>query len=499
MLFCLLLLCLAVPASAAAQGPSTDFIHSDAFSHVANIQYEQRYDSGGNHGSDIEFATITVPEPQASNEPPAAVKKPVKKRSKRAACIAKAKRKHGKARKRALRKCKAKARRSAADVEPQTPGVQRTFAFAGTYYNGLQIVDVSDPEHPQPVTAYDCAIAQGDVQVFFRKDLGRWFVGYGADDPYSNNSESACYVEAAKRGFDTESNGNSGTFFIDVTDPYHPYTVSFLPFKKGSHNLTIHPSGKYLYNSNSDTVTTFQPAIEVADISNIEHPKEITQVPLQYRPGLGSESHDISFSPDGKRAYSAAVSQGVILDTSDPAKPKVIATIFDPSLNVWHQAEAIESNVPGLGERTLLIGSDEFAGASGTGQCPNGGLHIYDITGPLESQPVPIGVWNFDDVRQTADGVGVCTAHVFQLWPDQGIMVIANYNGGVHVLDISSLWGLGAGSASTGITELGNARFPDSETWAVKSPHFDRKGTSYLFGNDEVRGMDVYRFKLPAR
>ena len=39
------------------------------------------------------------------------------------------------------------------------------------------------------------------------------------------------------------------------------------------------------------------------------------------RPGLGTESHDITFNADGTRAYSAALSQGVIIDTTDPANP----------------------------------------------------------------------------------------------------------------------------------------------------------------------------------
>ena len=120
-----------------------------------------------------------------------------------------------------------------------------------------------------------------------------------------------------------------------------------------------------------------------------------------------------------------------------------------------------------------------------------------------------VGYFNFSDIRLTdgMPGEGTCTAHVFQLFRDQNIMLIANYNGGVHVLDISSLAGLAlgaqnpAGNLGTGIKELGYARFSDSVTWAVKSPHFNRKGVSYLFGNDEFRGLDVYRFDAtkPAR
>src|SRR4051794_14972934 len=495
-------LCLAVLACLIAAAPASaiedQMIGTPNFTHVANLQYEQRYDSGGNHGSDIEFGELTVSGPAApAAAPPApAAQKPAKKR--RASCVKKAKRKKGKTRKRALKKCKKakhrKARKASADANPSQPGVQHTFAFAGTYYNGLQIVDINDPAHPVIVNNYDCGIAQGDVQVFHRPDYpGHTFVAYAADDAYSFQTDAACATEATALGFDVETSGGSGTFILDVTDPVKTHTVSFVPFAKGSHNQTVHPSGMYLYNSNSDLVTDTDPGIEVADIHDLAHPKQVAVVPLPIMPGLGSDSHDISFSPDGTRAYSAAVSQGVILDTTDPANPKRISSIFDPTVNVWHQAETVEAEVPGLGKRTLLIGSDEFAGATPTGQCPNGGLHIYDVTGQLEAAPVKLGYWNFDEVRATEDG-GNCTAHVFQLFRDQAIMLIANYNGGVHVLDISSLAGVGAGANSLGIKELGRARFTDAETWAAKSPHFDRNGVSYIFGNDEVRGLDVYRF-----
>ena len=496
--FLLLSLVLVLAVAAPASAVESEMIGTPNFSHVKNFQYEQRYDSGANAGSDIEFMDITLKAAQVQSAPPAGQTQPAVKKASRKrynACVKKAKKRKGKARKAALRKCRKylpKAKRSAADVDAGTPGVQRTFAFAGTYYNGLQIADVSDPENVTMLPSYDCGIAQGDVQVFRRPDLGKVFVGYGADDPYANNPDSACYKEVEKLGFSTDK-ANSGTFFIDVTDPYKPHAVSFLPFEKGSHNLTIHPSGKYLYNSNSDTLGTSGFGIEVADISDITKPKQITTIPLDFRPGLGSESHDIYFSPDGKRAYSAAVSEGVIINTEDPAKPTVISSIFDPAVNVWHQAETVESDVPGAGKRTLLIAADEFAGATPTGQCPNGGLHIYDVTGDLEKAPVKLGYWNFSDTRATDDMRG-CTAHVYQLFRDQNIMSIANYNGGVHVLDYSSIWGLGAGANSTGIKELGNARFTDSDTWAVKSPKFNSKGVSYLFGNDEVRGLDVYRF-----
>lgn len=55
---------------------------------------------------------------------------------------------------------------------------------------------------------------------------------------------------------------------------------------------------------------------------------------LPLRPGLGTESHDITFNDEGTRGYSAALSQGIVLDTTDPANPSVLTSFLDPAINV---------------------------------------------------------------------------------------------------------------------------------------------------------------------
>src|SRR3712207_6309415 len=152
---------------------------------------------------------------------------------------------------------------------------------------------------------------------------------------------------------------------------------------------------RYWRDWSSDVCSSDLPlgAVEIADISNLDAPKKIGEFALKTFPGLGTESHDIDFSADGNRAYVAALSHGEILDTTDPANPKGVGFVTDPAINVWHQTDEIT-----VGERKFLVAEDEFAGASGTGQCPNGGVHVYDITGPLEAAPVKIGYWNINDV-----------------------------------------------------------------------------------------------------
>jgi hypothetical protein len=377
---------------------------------------------------------------------------------------------------------------------------RRQYALAGSYKNGMQIVDITNPRDPKIVSVYDCGVTQGDVQVFRQADEpGRTFVAYASDT--FGDGTSTCYQEAAALGFDVKKangSGRNGTFIADITDPLNPTTVSFVEITQGAHNQTVHPSGNHLYNSNSDLITSYQPAIEIFDISNLAAPTKVNELALPTRPGLGTESHDISFGKNGTRAYSAALSQGVVIDTTDPANPSVISSWMDPAMNVWHQMEPYSTRDSRGRTRDFLIAEDEFAGAAGGPVCPSGGFHVYEITGDLEEAPEKVGYWNIDDVSYSGEATGTCTAHVFRIHEREQIMTAAFYNGGVRVVDLSGLSGISLGSSQLvgeGMKEIGHYRMSNANSWSAKTPQIDRRtGDFYLFGNDMTRGLDVYRF-----
>ena len=385
------------------------------------------------------------------------------------------------------------------DIEFGTVG-KRRFAFAGSYRNGLQIFDISKPERTTRVGVYDCGVTQGDVQIFRQADEpGRVFATY-TSDTYGDGT-STCYREAAALGFDVRKSngtGRNGTFIADVTDPRKPTTVSFIEVPQGSHNMTVHPSGDWLYNSNSDLITSVQPAIELFDIRNPSAPRKAGELALPPRPGLGTESHDITFNEDGSRAYSAALSQGVIIDTTDPGAPAIITSFLDHTINVWHQSDPFTVRGDDGSEREILLVEDEFAGAVGTGQCPNGGVHVFDITGANERAPVKLGYWNVDDLGPTDSPTDSCTAHVFDIHEDQQLLTIAFYNGGVRVVDLSGLAGITVGDTSVtgqGLREVGFYRTKGGDSWSAKTPFIERDGDFHLYGNDINRGLDIYRFE----
>ena len=375
--------------------------------------------------------------------------------------------------------------------EGVTAGQTRDFAFSGTYRNGLQVVDITDPTAPSLAATYDCNLFQGDVQVFTRD--GGTFVTYTND--YSG-VKSKCFEDAGQ----TAATPPLGTLIIDVTNPYAPRSISFIKLARGSHNMTVHPSGQWMYNSNSEGT---KGGIEVVSLADLTAPVQTNKVPL---PG-GEDSHDITFSADGTRAYSAALDHTAILDTSDAGNPKVVGSITDPTITLHHQADPVT-----VGDRTFLIINDELNGAGGNEYCPGGGLHVYDVTGPLEKAPKKVGAFFAPDVtaaQGSRGGLGAtvsCTAHVFRIYPEQGILTIAWFGAGVRVIDLNGLEGYSAGVLPQvgsvtpgGMKEVGYFRFTeDSDAWAAKVHRFDADGSAYLFSNDQTRGFDVYRYNAKA-
>ena len=390
----------------------------------------------------------------------------------------------------------------------------KDYALAGTLRNGLQINDITDPAAPVKAAVYDCPVTQGDIQVFRQKS--RVLATYTADSRIGTAAlASQCVQEANALGFALDGS-ELGTFIVDLTRPTAPRTVGFAEVAQGSHNMTVHPSGRYLYNSNSDLATNTAPDIAIFDIADPGRPRLVQRYPLPFVPtSLGSNPHDIFFSPSGDRAYVAALSQTVILDTTDPASPQRLpglpaapgapsaGQIIDPAINVVHQSDTVTLTRRDGSQRTLLVITDERAGAAASAECPGGGLHVYDVTGTLERTPRKLGTWFIGHAGPVEAG-DVCTSHVLRMHGDQALLTIAWYSQGVRVLDIAGLADYeppaGQGQVAVaygdgvGMTEIGSYVFPDANTWSFKTNAISADGSFYGYGNDLNRGMDVYRF-----
>lgn len=387
------------------------------------------------------------------------------------------------------------------DVEFIKAG-KKEYALAGTLRKGLRIIDITDPTAPAEAAHYDCPLYQGDVQVW--ENRGKAYAAYTADSAFDSGgvkaSTSQCGRDLTPRfnelGIDPAT--AKGTVIVDLSNPRKPRTVSFIPIQRGSHNMTVHPSGDFLYNSNSDLATSTAPTIEVWDISSPQQPFQAHVLKLPVMPtSLGSESHDVTFNEDGTRAYSAAISQTLVIDSSDAAEPRILSQIVDPSVNVSHQSDPVTLTREDGTERELLVVTDELAGATPTYECPGGGLHVYDITGDKEKSPEKVGSWFINHVNAPESR---CTSHVLRIYPEQEMLTIAWYGQGVRVLDISGLADVPANPVAVafgdgiGMTEVGSYVMPDADTWSFKTNRIEADGSFYGYANDMVRGFDVFHY-----
>lgn len=332
---------------------------------------------------------------------------------------------------------------------------------------GLRLFDLTaNPAKPPLVGFLPCAVSQNDVQITGTT------VFLGVD---GSVKDATCFDQAGVAPA-------LGVIAIDISNPRKPRGVGFAPIQYGAHNTTLHPSGQWLYVSDSeltpkagDDPGSQLGRINVLDVRNVRAMKEVFTLPLP----SGLSSHDIDFNAKGDRAYSAAITQTLILDTTEAAKPSILTTILDPAINISHGADLSP-------DETHLYVTDEQAGAAANGVCNVGGVHIFDITEELV--PVKTGYYAFSPVNSLTStltnesGVLTCTAHVLDYGPTGKTFSNAGYAAGVRIVDITNRIGLP--------TELASFTPVDADTWSAKQ----YKNPKYLYANDLARGFDVYEY-----
>ena len=368
-------------------------------------------------------------------------------------------------------------------------GVERHFALVGNQdtsaNGGAKIIDITSPETPYMVSRIaDCRVGQGDPQV--TKD--------GMLAAIAKQGSGTCKKTAPLSG--TLSNGSA---MVDLSDVYAPKVVGFAVESQGSHNNTIHPSGKYLYISTSALAPSdgTDTRIPIFDISNPASPRFVKNLML---PANGP--HDIRFSPDGKRAYAAGVSAYTILNTENPENPTVISRIVPPGGSIGHDTLITRDG------RFLFLGDE--GGGGMTYPCPGGALYAYDLT--VETAPVLLGavqagggpVTNRTMDEAAAGAPGACTSHVMELNPDGKSLTIAWYTLGTRVFDFSSFYnadgtpkaaaGIAAawGKYGVGMVEKGFMIPEGANTWAAKQYS---KVPGYIFSDDLNLGFYVTKIK----
>lgn len=365
-------------------------------------------------------------------------------------------------------------------VTPPEP-VERHFALVGDSNSPANIVDITTPEQPYVASSIpNCAISQGDPQV--TKD--------GMVAAIAKQGGGTCKTV-------TGQSLSNGSALVDLADVYDPKVVGRAVVSSGSHNNTIHPSGKYLYVSTSN-ITTDSGTNGNVPIFDISNPAQPVLVKTWSTPG--NAPHDIRFSADGTRAYMAGISQYRIVDTSDPVNPQLISTIVPPGGTIGHDTLVTP-------DKAFLFLGDE-AGGGATYPCPGGAIYVYDIR--VETAPVllgaaeagggPVFARNLEETPGPTT-LGGCTAHVMELNPDGRSLTIGWYRLGTRVFDFSALYdeygprplpALAWGRFGATLVETGYMIPDGANTWSAKQY---AKVPGYIFSDDTALGFYVTKIK----
>jgi hypothetical protein len=413
---------------------------------------------------------------------------------------------------------------------------------------GLNIIDITDPTVPTFVTNVPCRTDNLDIAaVTFDDPATQPLVnGVRYDTVFalaSNDTGTGCSVlprgvtdaKLAVKGNSVQFAGiRAGARLVPGTQevdflgggkktPVAPLLPDGKPFtawaQKFAHTVVKWPGGPIVYADNQNVQTDRQaPTIEIIDLHGLVvndaagqpqwHPV-VRSLPLT---NTAVGPHDITFSPDGSRAFVSSINESFIWDTTDPLAPKLVSALAAPGLKIHH-----EGTLAPDGRHLLVV--DEFVATSSNGtvtatpQCPGGGVHVFDLGDhrAYEAAPPQVGAFFADDVSNvtqvpdTNDVQGTapkavevgCTAHEFTISPDGKWMPIAWFGAGLRIFDLTDFSRANAAAAPSPVIvpEVGHYKSPGINVWAAKvHPLLG----NYVFTSDEFSGFSVFKYTPPA-
>jgi hypothetical protein len=377
---------------------------------------------------------------------------------------------------------------------------QGRYAFVGNY-DGFTIYDIKSPKRTKIVSQVLCPGWQNDISIhgnllFLSTD--------------SQRSDDSCTS--------TEQNDGTkpyweGIRIFDVSDKRAPRYIKSVATPCGSHTHTLVPDkrGKsvYVYVSSffpADNLANCKPPLD--SVSIVEVPLKapttarIVAAPVLFPdggfdgPDTGidvpggidtSGCHDITVYAEKDLAAGACMGDGVLMDISDRAKPRVISRVQDDeNFAFWHSATFNNAG-------TKVVFTDELGGG-GAATCDaetpqeRGADGIYDIVGHGDHRELVFrGYFKIDRVQDDSEN---CVAHNGSLIPVRGkdIMVQAWYMGGVEVWDFTN----SSRPKKIGFLERGPAVNP--EIGGMWSAYYYN---GYIYTSDLRKGFDVISIDDP--
>ncbi|MDP8239314.1 MAG: choice-of-anchor D domain-containing protein [Candidatus Hatepunaea meridiana] len=279
----------------------------------------------------------------------------------------------------------------------ETPGmsegvyVSRGLAYIADYWEGMQIVDVSDPGQPQAVGSYDTPGEATGIDVAgsyaYVADAASGLRIIDISDPENPNevgtfdTPGAAYAVYYKDNLAYVADGASGLRIIDVSNPDDPDEIG--AFDTPGQAFSVYVSGDYAYLADQAG------GLRIIDVSDPENPDEVSNLEMP------SRAYGVFAA--GDYAYVAASGSGLrIINVSNPAEPEEVGFV----------------NTPGSSE-SVFVAHDFAYVADG-----DEGLRLIDVSNPAE--PEEIG---FHDTPGYAIGLYVSGNYAYITDEDEGLYI----------------------------------------------------------------------------
>ena len=356
--------------------------------------------------------------------------------------------------------------------------INSDLAFGGKYvyqgnFAGFTIWDVSDPAKPKVVSAVSCITSQGDPSIWGN------LLFLSAEGGANRN-------DCAKGGVKEPKDHMAGVRIYDVSDPANPRLVKNVQTCKGSHTHTIIPSYKdkniiYIYVSGSQAArpeteipgckngddpadesnSLFRLDVIKVDVRQPEKAEVVTgariftgldpaplssarQAVIASRAGDSTRPapprttgprncHDVTAYPAAKLLAGACGSYGLLVDVSNPEKPKRLDAKADTNFSLWHTA--VFSN-----DGKKVVFTDEWGGGTSPMCQANSMMEMGGNTILSVDKKKKYTQHAYFKIPTAQTAQENCVSHNGGLIPVPGrdIMVQGWYQGGVSVMDFSN-------------------------------------------------------------
>lgn len=365
---------------------------------------------------------------------------------------------------------------------------QGRYAFVGNY-QGFTVHDIGDPEHPKAIARVVCPGGQNDISVsgdllFLSIDEAR--------------TDDTCTSDA---GDPMAASEWEGIRVFDISDKAHPRYVTSVRTECGSHTHAIVPGRSddtlYLYVSSPGpepgSVNCPPPHQNISILEvPVGHPDKARVVakPALFagRPAdenVSGGCHDMTVYPEKGLAAGACFGDGVLLDISDPVRPRLLQTVRDEeNFSIWHSATFNNAG-------TKVVFSDEMGGGMAATCIPSisptkGADAIYTLTS--DRKLVRQGYYKIPRAQDSKEN---CVAHNGSLVPVPGrdVMVQGWYMGGVSVWDFTD----SARPREIAYFERG----PLGQGLHLGGSWSAYYYNGYVYSSDITKGLDVLRLDDP--